>query len=111
MGNIQYQKAFRKQLKTTYKGLTPEQKRYMKAQEERQITDKALGDFYTHAPRTSNGAIDWNILTEQQLVYFEQINKRHEKAIKTISRLEDNGLDGDYTLKVFIQINTHSMSF
>lgn len=35
MGSLQYQKAFRKQLKTTYKGLTQEQRRYVKAEEER----------------------------------------------------------------------------
>lgn len=111
MGSLQYQKAFKKQLKTTYKCLTPEQKRYVKAEEERRITDKALSDFYAHAPRLQNGAVDWQSLTEQQLDYFEEINKRHEKSIRTMSRLEENGLDSDYTLNVFIQINTHSMSF
>lgn len=111
MGNLQYQKAFRKQLKTTYKGLTPEQKRYAKSEEERRITDKDLTDFYAHAPRLDSGAVDWQALTEQQLDYFEQLNKRHERAIRAMSRLEDNGLDGDYALNVFMQINTHSMSF
>lgn len=111
MGNLQYQRAFRQQQKTTYKGLTPEQKRYVKAEEERRITDKALGDFYAHAPRNNNGAVDWGALTEQQIDYFDEINKRHEKAVRTMSRLESNGLDGDYALNVFMQINTHSMSF
>lgn len=111
MGNLQYQRAFTKQLKTIYKGLTPKQKRYVKAEEERRITDKGLNDFYARAPRSLSGAVDWESLTEQQLDYFEQINKRHEKAIKTMSRLEDNGLDGDNTLKIFMQLNTHSMSF
>lgn len=111
MGNLQYQKAFRKQQKTTYKGLTPTQRRYAKAEEERRITDKGLADFYAHAPRSINGAVDWNALTEQQLDYFDEINKRHERAIKTMSQLEDNGLDGDYVLNIFMQINTRSMSF
>lgn len=111
MGNLQYQRAFRQQQKTTYKSLTLEQKRYVKAEEERRITGKGLNDFYAHAPRFQNGAVDWQALTEQQLDYFEQINKRHERAIRTMSRLEDNGLDGDKILKVFMQINTHSMSF
>lgn len=111
MGTLQYQRVFRKQQKTSYKGLTPEQRRYVKAEEVRRITDKGLNDFYAHVPRFANGAVDWNALNEQQLDYFEEINKRHEKAINTMSRLEDNGLDGDYALNVFMQINTHSMSF
>lgn len=111
MGTLQYQKAFRSQLKTTYKGLTPEQKRYVKAEEERRITDKGLNDFYAHAPRSHNGAVNWQALSEQQLDYFEQTNKRHERAIKTMSKLEDNGLDGEYTLEVFRQLNTRSASF
>lgn len=111
MNSLQYQRAFRKQQKTTYKGLTPEQKRYVKAEEERRQTDKALNDFYAHAPRLFNCAVDWNLLTEQDKDYFEQIYKRHEKAIKTMSRLESNGLDGDYTLNLFLQLNNHSVSF
>lgn len=111
MSSLQYQKAFRKQQKTKYKGLTPEQKQYIKAEEERRITDKGLNDFYAHAPRNNNGAVNWNALTEQQLDYFEQLNRQHNKAVRTMSRLEDGGLDGDYTLKIFMQINTHSMSF
>lgn len=111
MGNLQYQRAFNKQLKTTYKGLTPEQKRYVKAEEECRITDKGLNDFYAHTPRSENGAVAWEALTEQQLDYFQQLNRRHEKAVRTMSRLEEGGLDGDHALKVFMQINTHSMSF
>lgn len=71
MGNLTYQKAFRKQLKTSYKGFNNAEKRYLKAKERAEQLDKALGDFYSNAKRLENGAVNWKNMTEQELNYFD----------------------------------------
>lgn len=110
MGNIAYEKAFRKQLKTSYKGLSDNQRNYVKAKELFEQMDKGLSDFYTHCKRTAMGAADFQNMSEQELDLFEHLNKQKEKAMRTMSRLEDV-IDVDLTLNIFRQINTHSMSF
>lgn len=110
MGNIAYQKAFRSQLKKSYKGLDDNQKKYIKAKEKFEQMDKALNYFYSHCNRLTNGAVDWDSLTENELDNFEFWNKEKDKALAIMNKLE-NIIDVDYTLTYFLQINTHSMSF
>lgn len=110
MGNIAYQKAFRSQLKKSYKGLDDNQKKYIKAKERFEQMDKSLNYFYSHCNRLTNGAVDWDSLTENELDNFEFWNKEKDKALAIMNKLE-NIIDVDYTLTYFLQINTHSMSF
>ena len=110
VGNLQYQKAYRKQQKTTYKGLTTEQKRYIKAKERYTEMDKALAWFYSRCKRTETGAVDWNVLTEREIDDFEFWNKEKDKAYRQMSRLAEV-IDTDLAETVFLQINTHSASF
>lgn len=110
MGNIQYQKAFRKQQKIRYKGLDENQKKYIKSKERFEQFDKALSYFYMHCVRSDSGAVDWSRMSEEELDYFDMINKEKERALHSMSNLE-NKIDVDYTLNMFLQTNTHSMSF
>ena len=110
MGTIAYQKAFRKQLKTSYKGLDYNQKKYIKAKEKFEQMDKALNYFYSHCKRLNNNAVDWSALTDKELDEFERWNKEKDRALAIMNSLE-NTIDVDATLSYFLQINTHSMSF
>ena len=110
MGTLAYQKAFRKQLKTRYKGLDKNQLKYIKAKEKFEQMDKALNYFYSHCKRLNNNAVDWSALTDKELDNFEFWNKEKDRALSTMSKLE-NIIDVDDTLTYFLQINTHSMSF
>lgn len=110
MGNIAYQKAFRKQQKKSYKGLTEEQRKYIKAKETYEMAEKELNRFYSTANRKENGNVDFENMSELDLDLFEHLNKTKEKAFKTMDRLE-NIVDVEYTLNMFLQINTHSMSY
>lgn len=97
--------------KTSYKGLTTEQKKYIKAYELYQQTDKELADFYKYAKRNNNGGIDFDNMDESDLDLFELLNKKHDKAFKTMSILEDNGLNADEVLSLHKTYNTYSVSF
>lgn len=110
MGTLAYQVAFRKQMKTSYKGLNPKEKKYIKAKEKFEDMDKALNSFYAHCARTKTGAVDFENMSEEELNHFEYWNKEKEKAMRTMDNLE-NEIDVEYTLSVFLQINTHSVSF
>ncbi len=110
MGNLAYQKAFQRQQKVSYKNLDENQKKYIKAKEKFEQMDKALNYFYSHCKRLYNNAVDWNALTDEELDAFEFWNKEKDKALAIMNKLEDI-IDIDYTLNVFLQANTHSMSF
>ena len=110
MGNITYQKAFRKQLRTSYKGLNTQQKAYIKAKEKYEQCDKFLSYFYSTCPRGKDGSVNWDIIPETDIDLFEQQEKEKNKAVAKMSKLEDI-IDVDYTLTLFLQSNTHSMSF
>lgn len=110
MGNIAYEKAFRKQLKKTYKGLTDEQKQYVKAKERFEQSDKDLNRFYRTAKRNINGAVDFENMSELDLNLFTQLNQIKESAMKVMEKISEQ-IDVDYTLNVYMEINTHSMSF
>lgn len=110
MGTLSYKKAFNKQLKTSYKGLDSNQKKYIKAKEKYEQMEKALNYFYSHCKRLNNNAVDWSAMTDKELDNFEFWNKEKDKALSVMTKLE-NIIDVDYTLSYFLQINTHSMSF
>ena len=110
MGNLAYVRAFSKQQKTSYANLTEPQKRYIKAKEQYEQADKYLSWFYSNCKRTETGAVDFESMTDSELDTFEQVNKNKEKAVRVMSKLEDQ-IDVEYTLSVFLQTNTHSMSF
>lgn len=110
MGNLGYQRAFLKQRKKSYRGLTEEQKKYIKAKEFYDLADKELIRFYSTKKRKENGSVDFENMDEYELDLFELLNKQKEKAYKTMDKLE-SVIDVDCTLSIFLQINTHSMSF
>ena len=110
MGNIAYQRAFNKQQKKSYKGLTEEQKKYIKAKESYDLADKELNRFYSTCSRKDNGNVDFENMEESELDLFEHLNRTKDKSYKTMSKLTKI-IDTDYTLNIFMQINTHSMSF
>lgn len=110
MGNLTYQKAFRKQQKVSYKNLNENEKKYIKAKEKFEQMDKWLNYFYLHCRRLENGSVDWDNLTDEELDTFDFVSKEKEKALSKMSKLEDV-IDVEYTLNVFMQTNTHSMSF
>ena len=70
-----------------------------------------MNDFWRTVPRSRSGAVDWNRMTDLQLDYFEQINKNHERNIKRISKLEESGIDVEYTLNLFRELNCNSVCF
>ena len=110
MSNIAYQKAFQRQQKKSYRLLNEKQKKYIKAKEKFEQMDKGLNDFYSSANRLSKGAVDFQNMTEDRLDYFNWLNKEKQKAMNVMDKLEKE-IDVDYTLNIFLQINTHSMSF
>lgn len=109
--NLRYEKTCQKLNKKRYNGLTDEQKKYIKAKEACEQSEKAMNDFWKNAPRSKYGAVDWKNMTDSQIDYFEQINKNHERNIKRISKLEESGIDIEYTLNLFRELNCNSVSF
>lgn len=105
-----YEKADIALRKVSYKGLTADQKKYVKAVERHRLMDKQLTSFYRKCRRTVYGAVDFVNMTDEELDLFEYLNKENERALKTMSQLEGK-IDVNYTLSVFRQINTHSASF
>ena len=110
MGTLAYQRALKKQQKTLYKGLSNEQKKYVKAWETFLQMERELINFFARCKRKASGEVDWSSLTEEELDLYEWQNKSKDKALSIMSKLEDI-IDTNYTLNVFRQINTHSMSF
>ena len=110
MGNLAYQKASRKLQKVSYKNLSNDEAKYIKAKQRFEQLDKRLSYFYSHCRRKDNGAVDFENMSEQELDLFEEMNKEREKTLKTMSKLEDK-IDVDKALTIFLQSNTHSMSF
>lgn len=108
--NLRFVKADRKMHKTTYKGLTPEQKRYIKAKEKYHQFDKELSKFWRDCKRTENGQCDFEHMNEQELDYFDHIYKGAEKARKQMERLSKI-IDVESTENIFMQMNVHSYSF
>lgn len=109
--NLRYAKTCQKLNKKRYKGLTDEQRRYIKAKEACEQSEKDMNEFWKFAPRSESGSVDWNRMSDSQLDYFEEINKTHKRNIKRISKLEENGIDVEYTLNLFRELNCNSVCF
>lgn len=109
--NLRYVKTYKKLNRKRYKGLTDEQKKYIKAKEAYEQSEKDMNDFWKIAPRSETGAVDWNKLTKEQLDYFDELSKRHRRNIKKVSKLEDSGIDIEYTLLLFRELNCNSVCF
>ena len=110
MGNVAYEKAFRKQQKTRFTNLNEKQKKYIKAKLRFEQLDKFLSYFYSNCKRLENGVVDWDSLSEGELDLFEYTNREKEKVLRIMSKLEEQ-IDVNHTLTVFLQTKTHSMSF
>lgn len=108
--NLRFAKADSKLHKITYKGLTPEQKRYIKAREKYKQFDKELSRFWRNCKRTENGQCDFEHMSEQELDYFDYIYKGAEKARKQMEKLSEI-VDVESTESIFMQMNVHSYSF
>lgn len=108
---IRLQKVAQRQRKTSYKRLTSDQKKYIKAWERMEQFDKDLSRFWSTAPRLENHSVDWSSMDENQLDYFHYLDKEKSKAMRTMSKLEDAGLDTMLAFSVFAQLNLHGTSF
>lgn len=109
--NIRYRKVSeRVNKRKSYKGLTEDEKKYIKLKEKYDLCDKEYNNFYKTTPRSVNGAVDWNKLNEEELDYFDYLYKQHEKLLKKLSNIEDK-IDVNNALNIFLQMNTHSQSF
>jgi len=97
--------------KVRYDGFTKEEINLIKAKGKADQFDKELSQFWSKAPRNSNGVVNWDAMTESELDYFEYIFKQNEMAINKMSKLEENGVDVDKTLNMFMMLNTGSVSF
>jgi hypothetical protein len=110
--NLRYKKVCeRLDKKISYKGFTDDEVKLIKAHEKYKICERTLNDFWKTAPRKSNNSVDWETLSEQELDYFEHINKESEKTLKRISKLEDKGLNSDTVMYNFMLVNVKSVCF
>lgn len=109
--NLRYQKADARWHKKYYKGLSEDEKKMVKLTEKHDKLEKDLGYFWSNAPRKNTGQVDWDNCTDEQLNYFEYINKKKESTLKAIIKLENKGIMQDNVMKLFMQINTKSVCF
>lgn len=110
--NLRYKKvAERINKKVRYDGLTKEQIKYIKTKQEYDNIEKSMNDFWRYAPRLKNNQVNWDNMTEQELGYFEYINGKQEKLFIRLNKLEEDGLDVDTTMNMFMMLNINSVSF
>lgn len=109
--NLRYAKTCQKLNKKRYKGLTDEQKKYIKAKEAYEQSEKDMNRFWRTAPRSKTGAVDWGRMADAEIEYFDYISKKREKNQKRLSKLEDSGIDVEYTLNLFRELNCNSICF
>jgi len=76
-----------------------------------QQIEKELNKFWATAKRLDNKSVDWESMTQNELDYFEYIYKKSESIQRKLSKLEDNGINGHETMKLFMELNNHSISF
>jgi hypothetical protein len=110
--NIRFKRISQSQnKKVRYDGFTKDEICLIKTQKKIDQYEKELNFFWSNAPRTENGVVDWESLSEEKLDVFEHINKEKEKLMNKISKLEDKGLDLDKIMNVFMKLNINSMSY
>jgi hypothetical protein len=108
--DIRFQKADNRMRKISYKGLTPDQVKYIKALERFRQLDKELSEFWITCKRDKNRAADFQNMTEEELNLFDMIYNGHEKARKKMEKCAEK-IDVEKTESIFMQLNTHSYSF
>lgn len=104
--------AHKKSIQKNYKHLNAEQKKIIKAIEEKELAEKELygiKGFFAKAPR-KNGTVDWEQMTEKDLDIFDFIQKRFDKASKYLSKISDEKIEQAQILFKQTQFN-YSQSF
>lgn len=97
--------------KITYKGLSAQQVKYIKLKKGYDAAERELNFFYRNCKRTDCGIVDWNALNDGEIELFERLNRKHERLLESMSKMEDGGFDADSALKLFNQINCKSVCF
>lgn len=96
--------------KVRYDGLNQDQIKYIKTVKEYEQIDRELNNFYATCKRKSTGQVDWDIMSESELDYFDYIYKKSEKLLKRKSKLEEK-INSDEAMRLFVQLNVNSVSF
>lgn len=111
--NLRYQKCAEGiEKKQSFKYLSKLEKEYVKIQLQYKQVEKELDRFWKNAPRiASTGAIDWDLLSASELDYFEMIYKKSCSLLAKMNRLEEKGVDSNYAMDIFNQVNNHSICF
>lgn len=110
--NLRYKKVcITQNKKVRYDGLNKDEVSYIKTKKQYDQVSKELNNFWSTAPRDTNNMVLWDDMDEQTLDYFEYINRLSEKLLKKISKLEDNGVECDKVLNIFLMLNCKSVSF
>jgi len=94
-----------------YDGLSCDQIKLVKAIKAQRINDKELDYFWRNAPRKEDNSVNWDVIEEKEMAIFELIYKKHEKLLKTISKLEDSGVNIRKTMLLFNNLNNTSVSY
>lgn len=88
--------ATNKALKKCYKFLSTSEKKLVKIKEDRDIAEKYLygiRGFYKTAKRKSNGAIDWDAISDREMQLFESSNKAIDKFNRQDEQAMNKALD------------------
>ena len=106
---IRLEKVAQRQLKYSYKNLSPDQKKIVKLRERKDQNIKDLDRFWRTAPRDENGAVAWGEISDIEMDCFNRINKALELINKSLSKYTDEQIDE--ALNFFKQTNIHSTSY
>ena len=106
---IRLEKVAQRQNKKSYKNLSEEQKKIVKAWERKEQHIKELDRFWRTAPRDENGAVAWDKMGDIEIDCFHYIDKELERQNKLLSKYTDEQIDE--ALNFFKQTNIHSTSF
>ncbi|PHA02980.1 hypothetical protein COE51_01165 [Bacillus pseudomycoides] len=110
--NLRFKKiSERMNRKVRYDGFTREEISLIKTQKKLEQYEKEISLFWAEAPRKNNGIVDWEIMSEKTLDYFEYITKEKDKLIDKINKLEEMGLNMEKIMNLFMKLNTRSASF
>lgn len=110
--NLRYKKVSERiNKKERYDGFNKDEIKAIKITKQYRQIDKELSRFWATALRKDNNNVDWDNMSEEQLDYFEHINKISERLLKTLSKLEEKGIDIDRVINMFNMINCNSVSY
>jgi hypothetical protein len=96
-------------MRVSYKHLTDFQKKFIKLSKAVEPLERALYGhygFYKTCKRTTTGAVDWDVMSIDQLTYFDGIYKSHIKAVKRLNNFIDkHNLTEQQQLEIFRMFN------